>query len=88
VADKGIIENNGDSEGNKPLSLIKAGQSVRLIKVDGGNGLKQRMVAMGLLPGACFEVLKNKGDGPVVLSVKGARLIIGRGMSDKILVSG
>jgi ferrous iron transport protein A len=60
---------------------------VRLLKVDGGSGLKQRMVSMGLLPGASIEVVKNKGNGPVVLSVKGARLIIGRGMSDKIMVS-
>ncbi len=79
---------NGDSAGGRPLSLIKAGESVRLIKVEGGNGFKQRMVAMGLLPGASFEVIKNRGDGPVVLCVKGARLIVGRGMSDKIMVSG
>ena len=79
---------NTDAAGGRPLSLAKAGESVRLIKVDGGNGLKQRMVSMGLLPGASFEVVKNKGNGPVVLSVKGARLIVGRGMSDKIMVSG
>ncbi len=78
---------NGDTTGGRPLSLIKPGESVRLVKVDGGNGLRQRMVAMGLLPGASFEVVKNKGDGPVVLCVKGARLIVGRGMSDKIMVS-
>jgi ferrous iron transport protein A len=88
VADEDKKESNGDSTGSRPLSLIKPGQSVRLIRVDGGNGLKQRMVSMGLLPGACFEVIKNRGDGPVVLCVKGARLIVGRGMSDKILVSG
>ena len=78
----------GENEGNgRPLSLAKAGESVRLIRVDGGSGLKQRMVAMGLLPGSSFEVLKNKGNGPVVLCVKGARLIVGRGMSDRIMVS-
>ena len=71
----------------RPLSLTKPGEWVRLIRVDGGSSLKQRMVSMGLLPGSSFEVVKNRGDGPVVLSVKGARLIVGRGMSDRIVVS-
>lgn len=73
--------------GLKPLSMVKPGSSVRLVKVAGGDNLKQRMVAMGMLPGTCFEVVKNRGDGPVILSIRGSRLIVGRGMSDRIMVS-
>ncbi len=88
MADEEKKAGNGNAAGGRPLSMIKAGESVRLIKVESGNGLRQRMVAMGLLPGSSFEVVKNRGDGPVVLCVKGTRLIIGRGMSEKIMVSG
>lgn len=87
MSDEEKSGSNGNSANGRPLSAIEAGCSVRLVKVDGGSSLKQRMVAMGLLPGADFKVVKNKGNGPVVLSIKGARLIVGRGMSDKIIVS-
>jgi len=87
VSEEDKILAGTDAVNGRPLSLAKPGESVRLIRVDGGSNLKQRMVSMGLLPGSSFEVVKNKGNGPVVLSVKGARLIVGRGMSDRIVVS-
>jgi len=87
VSEEEKILARADAVNGRPLSLAKAGESVRLIRVDGGSSLKQRMVSMGLLPGSNFEVVKNKGNGPVVLSVKGARLIVGRGMSDRIMIS-
>ena len=69
------------------LSDIKAGENVRLFAVLGGEQLKERMVSMGLLPGVSFEVVRNREGGPVVLSIRGARLILGRGMSHKIMVT-
>ncbi|MFH1068851.1 MAG: FeoA family protein [Candidatus Glassbacteria bacterium] len=75
--------------GSQPRSLsdIKAGEIVRLFSVLGGEQFKERMVAMGLSPGISFEVVRNRAGGPVVLSIRGARLILGRGMSHKIMVT-
>jgi Fe2+ transport system protein FeoA len=87
VSEEEKIQAGTDAVNGRPLSLAKTGEKVRLIRVDGGSSLKQRMVSMGLLPGSSFEIVKNKGNGPLVLSVKGARLIVGRGMSDRIVVS-
>jgi Fe2+ transport system protein FeoA len=77
------------TDGNQPrlLSDIKAGEIVRLFSVLGGEQFKERMVAMGLLPGTPFEVVRIRKGGPVVLSIRGSRLILGRGMSHKIMVT-
>ena len=70
----------------RPLSLIKAGENVKLISIAGGQQLQARMLALGLLPGTSMEVLKNRSDGPVIIIVKGSRLVLGRGMSQDIMV--
>jgi len=48
--------------------------------------LQSRLVSMGLLEGTPIEVVKNRRHGPVIVSVKGSRLVLGRGMANKILV--
>ncbi len=75
------------SEEVKPLSLIKPGKNVRLVSITGGRFLQSRLVSMGLLQGTPIEVVKNRGNGPVIVSVKGSRLVLGRGMAQKILVN-
>ncbi len=68
-----------------PLTSVRVGQSVRVSRVDGGHGLRGRLCAMGLTPGTPVEVVAD-GGGPVVLSVLGSRVMIGRGMAAKIMV--
>lgn len=68
-----------------PLTSARLGQSVRVSRVDGGHGLRGQLCAMGLTPGTPVEVVAD-GGGPVVLSVLGSRVMIGRGMAAKIMV--
>jgi len=74
------------AEKGKPLSLIKPGDKVRLVSITGGAYMRSRLVSMGLLQGTAIEVVKNSGHGPVIVSVKGSRLLLGRGMAHKIMV--
>jgi len=76
-----------DSTQARPLSLIKPGEVVRLLSVVGGGNLRTRLAAMGLVPGTMLEVVRNNSHGPVIVSVKGSRLMLGRGMSHKIMVA-
>ena len=69
------------------LSKVKAGQVVCLVSITAGQMLQTRLTSMGLLPGTMLEVVKNSEHGPVVILVKGSRLMLGRGMSSKILVT-
>lgn len=69
-----------------PLSLVKSGREVRLLEVRAGRGLAQRLAEMGFVPGVQVRVVSNDSAGPVVVLVKGSRLMLGRGMAQKIWV--
>jgi ferrous iron transport protein A len=59
---------------------------LRIVKIDAGRGLKQRLLALGLVPGADLYLLANK-HGPVKLCFNSSRLALGRGVAAKILAS-
>lgn len=69
-----------------PLSMVGSGRDVRLVAVLAGRGLAQRLADMGLVPGVELRVVNNAAAGPLVVLVKGSRLVLGRGMAHKILV--
>ena len=52
------------------LALVQAGRRVRLVAVDSGQGLQGRLAALGMIPGAEIEVLKNSFHGPFIVAVK------------------
>ena len=70
-----------------PLTIVQTGRRVRFVSVEAGHGLQGRLAAMGLIPGAEIEVLQNTMNGPFLISVKGSRIMLGRGMAQKILVA-
>ena len=68
------------------LNTVKAGAQVRLVAVKAGMSLQRRLAEMGLVPGVEFEVLENSRKGPFLIVVKGSRLMLGRGVTEKISV--
>ncbi len=68
----------------RPLSSVPVGETVRLVSVDAGAGLRSRLAAMGLVPGVEVRMMRNSGHGPAVVEVKGTRLALGRGMALQI----
>lgn len=70
-----------------PLTIVQAGRRVRFVSVDAGHGLQGRLAAMGLVPGVEIEVLRNSMHGPFLVAVKGSRIMLGRGMAQKIVVA-
>ena len=69
-----------------PLSTIKSGRKVKLTGIQAGRGLNSRLAAMGLLPNVEITVVNNGHPGPFVITVRGSRMMLGRGMADKIMV--
>jgi len=52
-----------------------------------GWGFKKRLMDMGLTPGTKVMVLRSAPfHGPILVSVRGTRLALGRGLAEKILV--
>lgn len=68
-----------------PLSMAAIGESVCLVKILGGGKINQRLTALGLCPGVKLYVLQDAG-GPLMISVRGSRIALGRGMAQKIMV--
>jgi Fe2+ transport system protein FeoA len=70
----------------RPLSTAKAGESVRVVRIDAGRGLNSRLASMGLVANAELRVVSNGHPGPFVLIVKEAKVVLGRGVAQKIVV--
>jgi ferrous iron transport protein A len=71
---------------HRPLSSVRAGTSVVLRRIRAGQELETRLLAMGFVPGATVEVCRNEANGPLLVGVKGSRVMLGRGMAEKIAV--
>ena len=76
---------------NKPrgrtLAAVEPGQTVRLVRIDAGQRLMTRLAALGLLPNVEITVVRNGHPGPCVIRVRDSKVVLGRGMADKIEVS-
>lgn len=71
----------------RPLSTVQSGEKVKLAGIDAGRDLHSRLIAMGLVPNVEITVVSNNHPGPFVIMVKNSRMVLGRGMAHKIMVS-
>jgi ferrous iron transport protein A len=69
----------------KPLTELPKGSKVKVVDIVAGKGLRDRLLQMGLTPGTIVEVVENSS-GPIILSVRGVTIALGRGMASKVLV--
>jgi ferrous iron transport protein A len=85
---KPIIDSNQkvQKQGLKAVSDLPAGGRgvVRLLR--GGEEFTHRMVALGFTPGVEITVVQNYGRGPILVSVRGTHIALGRGEALKVLV--
>ena len=70
----------------RPLSSVKTGKKVVLVRIDAGRGLNSRLASMGLVANTQIKVVSNSHPGPFVIIVKDTRVMLGRGMAHKIMV--
>ena len=68
------------------LSRFKAGQTVKFVGLNAGNDLKSRLAALGMVPNVNITVVRNGNPGPFVVSIKGSKIVLGRGMAEKVIV--
>jgi len=70
----------------RPLSMVKAGETVKLASIEAGRGLNSRLAAMGLVPDVEITVVSSRHPGPFVINVRYCKMMLGRGMAHKIMV--
>ncbi|ANF23345.1 FeoA family protein [Thermococcus piezophilus] len=69
-----------------PLSALGPGEKGIVVNIAGGHYARQRLVSMGLSPGAMVQVIESHSMGPIIFSVGGSRFAIGRGLASKVMV--
>ncbi len=58
----------------------------KVVSIEGGASVKDKLLCQGVLPGREIAVITKKNNGPCVIEVGLTKIIIGGGMSDKIMV--
>jgi ferrous iron transport protein A len=69
-----------------PLALLKPGTPAKVIGVRGGHGFNRHLAAMGILPGAEVRLVGGGVSGPVIVEVCGSRVLLGRGVTHRVMV--
>ena len=74
--------------GDNVMALTEAavGSVVRLCRVEAGDGLKQHLASLGIVGDVEMRVVRNEGKGLVIVNVKDSKIVLGRGMSNKVMV--
>ncbi len=68
------------------LTAAAQHEQVRVNRIEGGEGLRARLAAMGIVPGVAMSIVRNNFWGPLIVNVRGSRLVLGRGAADKIAI--
>jgi ferrous iron transport protein A len=75
------------SGGGLPLAFLSEGEEGNVVEVRGGRGLAQRLTDMGLTPSTRVLVIRSCPPGPMLVSFRDSRIVLGRGITMKIFVN-
>jgi len=68
-----------------PLNFIGIGKLAEINSIQGGDSLCKKIMEMGMSKGAIVKIIKNDS-GPLIIKVGETRLVLGRGMAQKVMV--
>ena len=69
------------------LVELEPGKKAIIRRLDGGRAILSRLAALGFTPGAVVTVIRNSDHGPLLVSLRGSRVALGRGEAAHIFVS-
>ncbi len=76
-----VTDNYSDSI---PLSQLNPGEQGRVMAIEGGHGIRQKLLLRGLSEGSMIRVISCYG--PVTVEVDRSTVSLGRGMAQKVIV--
>jgi DtxR family Mn-dependent transcriptional regulator len=69
------------------ITNLKPGEKAKIVFVRGGRGVMQRLCDLGLTNGTSISLERTAPlNGPIQICVRGCKLVIGRGIAEKIFV--
>lgn len=72
--------------GVMPLAMLPAGAAAKVVEIQGCDRARLRLSELGLIRDGSVTVLQNTPHGPLIISVGGSRIAIGRGVALKVIV--
>jgi ferrous iron transport protein A len=70
-----------------PLSALRAGGEGIIRSLQGGRDFCSRVANLGFTAGAAIKVMQNYGHGPILVSVRGTLVALGRREAERVLVA-
>jgi DtxR family Mn-dependent transcriptional regulator len=69
------------------ITSLRPGEKAKIVFIRGGGGVTQRLCDLGLTNGTLISLVREAPlHGPIQVCVRGCRLVIGRGIAEKIFV--
>ncbi|WFS61628.1 FeoA family protein [Pseudodesulfovibrio thermohalotolerans] len=68
------------------LKSLAEGENGLIVAVDAGVRARTRLESLGIIPGVEVDVLSN-GFGPMLVSVGESRVMVERGIAEKVVVA-
>lgn len=69
-----------------PLAMVSQGEEVTVVDIRAGHRLTKRLADMGLTPGTTLRVITSHSPGPILIDLRGSRLVLGHGIAQKVMV--
>jgi len=70
-----------------PLHLVPVNTRATVREVLGGRQILSRLATLGFTPGAQLTMVQNFGHGPLIVTIRDARIALGRGEASKVRVT-
>jgi len=71
----------------KTLDQVDENRKAKVIDIQGGQGIRQRLSQVGIHPGDTITILRYGAlRGPILIEIHGSQVALGRGIASKILV--
>jgi ferrous iron transport protein A len=72
-----------------PLDQVYENKKAKVIDIQGGSGIRQRLSQMGIHPGDIITMVRYGAlRGPLMIEIHGSQVALGRGIASKIVVEG
>jgi ferrous iron transport protein A len=68
------------------MSNLGAGEQATVLSFGGVRAVNNRLASLGFTPGVDINMTQNYGFGPLIVTVRGTRVALGRGEAAQILV--
>ena len=84
---KGRLMTASNRNETMQLMELQPGKKAVIRRLEGGRTVLSRLAAMGFTPGAAITVMRSSDHGPLLVSLRGSRVALGRGEAAHIFVS-